>query len=135
MAEVLAFNLTEGPHHAMRKMKSPDVSTKLKLMGVDVASFGDFFADQGKISKPFPFPVLQAGKSERCCGSHDSGRNQEVGQGAHLPRPFSDVYKKYIFTADGKYLLGGMMVGDVKDYVKLVALCNKGAAIEKPPLS
>ncbi len=26
-----------------------------------------------------------------------------------------------------------MMVGDVKDYVKLVAMCNKGAAIEKPP--
>jgi nitrite reductase (NAD(P)H) len=24
--------------------------------------------------------------------------------------PFSGVYKKYIFSADGKYLLGGMMV-------------------------
>ncbi|EHK25863.1 uncharacterized protein TRIVIDRAFT_177811, partial [Trichoderma virens Gv29-8] len=54
MAEILAFNLTEGPYHSMREMKAPNTSTKLKLMGVDVASFGDFFADQGKISKPLP---------------------------------------------------------------------------------
>ncbi|EGR45010.1 uncharacterized protein TRIREDRAFT_69210, partial [Trichoderma reesei QM6a] len=46
MADVLAFNLTEGPNHSRREMQPPDISTKLKLMGVDVASFGDFFADQ-----------------------------------------------------------------------------------------
>jgi hypothetical protein len=39
--------------------------------------------------------------------------------------PFAGVYKKYIFSADGKYLLGGMMVGDTSDYVKLVALVKK----------
>lgn len=54
--------------------------------------------------------------------------------------PFAGVYKKcarlprgrrclravrYIFTADGKYLLGGMMVGDTNDYVRLVALVKK----------
>lgn len=27
-------------------MNDPDLSTKLKLMGVDVASFGDYFADE-----------------------------------------------------------------------------------------
>jgi len=32
---------------------------------------------------------------------------------------------RYIFTADGKYLLGGMMVGDTSDYVKLVSLVKK----------
>ncbi len=32
---------------------------------------------------------------------------------------------RYIFSADGKYLLGGMMVGDTADYVKLVALVKK----------
>lgn len=38
---------------------------------------------------------------------------------------FLDVYKKYIFIVDGKYLIGGMMVGDVKDFVKLVGICLK----------
>ena len=32
---------------------------------------------------------------------------------------------RYIFTADGKYLLGGMMVGDTSDYVKLVSIVKK----------
>lgn len=56
--------------------------------------------------------------------------------------PFASVYKKwapsfrllhfvsylpsrYIFSADGKYLLGGIMIGDVRDYVKLVAIVKK----------
>lgn len=32
---------------------------------------------------------------------------------------------RYIFSADGKYLLGGMMVGETSDYVKMVALVKK----------
>ncbi|SAM84565.1 uncharacterized protein UBRO_05849 [Ustilago bromivora] len=135
MAEVLAFNLTEGPHHAMRKMKSPDVSTKLKLMGIDVASFGDFFADQGKISKPLPGSRAASRRGKKADESAEMTVDEikKSVKALTYRDPFSDVYKKYNFTADGKYLLGGMMVGDVKDYVKLVALCNKGAAIEKPP--
>jgi hypothetical protein len=43
--------------------------------------------------------------------------------------PFAGVYKKYIFSADGKYLLGGMMVGDTSDYVKLVALVKKKVSL------
>jgi nitrite reductase (NAD(P)H) len=125
MADVLAFNLTEGPHHALRSMTPPDLSTKLKLMGVDVASFGDFFADQGVFNRPLP----------------GSKRGQKRGDGDEKPKvkaltyrdPFEDHYKKYIFTADGKYLLGGMMVGDVKDYVKLVGMCNKQKMLETPP--
>lgn len=50
MADILAFNLTQTETQlgtfAPRKMNDPDLSTKLKLMGVDVASFGDFFADR-----------------------------------------------------------------------------------------
>lgn len=46
---VLSFNFTQTStelgSHAPRKMNDPDLSCKLKLMGVDVASFGDFFAD------------------------------------------------------------------------------------------
>ncbi|PWZ01235.1 putative nitrite reductase [Testicularia cyperi] len=136
MAEVLAFNLTEGPHHAMRSMAPPDVSTKLKLMGVDVASFGDFFADQGKISKPLPGTVKPRGARAAASASAVASSPEEIKRNVKALTyrdPFSDVYKKYLFTADGKYLLGGMMVGDVKDYVKLVAICNKAQQIEKPP--
>lgn len=132
MAEVLAFNLTEGPHHALRDMKTPDVSTKLKLMGVDVASFGDFFADQGKLSKPLP-GLSRAAVRKQPAVIPSSEEIKKLVKALTYRDPFSDVYKKYIFTADGKYLLGGMMVGDVKDFVKLVALTNKGAPIEKPP--
>lgn len=40
MAEILAFNLTQAKAHSQRKFKQPDMSTKLKLLGVEVASFG-----------------------------------------------------------------------------------------------
>ena len=33
--------------------------------------------------------------------------------------------RRYIFSADGKYILGGMMVGDTADYVRLLALVKK----------
>jgi nitrite reductase (NAD(P)H) len=47
--------------------------------------------------------------------------------------PFQQVYKKYIFTMDGKYLLGGMMIGDTKDYVKLVPMVKNQKQLEIPP--
>ncbi|CAO1621614.1 unnamed protein product [Sympodiomycopsis kandeliae] len=125
MADVLAFNLTEGPHHAMRSMTPPDLSTKLKLMGVDVASFGDFFADQGKFSRPLP--KVRGSKRD------EADQSPPKVKALTYRDPFADHYKKYIFTEDGKYLLGGMMVGDCKDYVKLVGICNKQKLLEIPP--
>ena len=122
MADILAFNMTEGPSHSMRTMSPPDVSTKLKLMGVDVASFGSYFADKGKFTRPVPGP--QKGTAQP---------DASMVKALTYRDPFSDVYKKYIFTADGKYVVGGMMVGDVGDYVKLVGLVNKGKPIEQPP--
>ena len=129
MAEVLAFNLTEGPYDQLREMLPPDVSTKLKLMGVDVASFGDYFADQGKLTKPLPGAAMRRRKGE------DTEKTTIASQVKTLTfrDPFNDVYKKYIFTADGQYVVGGMMVGDVGDFVKLVSLVNKGKPIGKPP--
>lgn len=47
--------------------------------------------------------------------------------------PFQQVYKKYLFTMDGKYLLGGMMIGDTKDYVKLVPMVKGQKQLEIPP--
>jgi nitrite reductase (NAD(P)H) len=43
------------------------------------------------------------------------------------------VYKKYIFTMDGKYLLGGMMIGDTRDYVKLVPMVKQQKELDMPP--
>jgi nitrite reductase (NAD(P)H) len=47
--------------------------------------------------------------------------------------PFSNVYKKYIFTKDGKYLLGGMMIGDVCDYVKLLPMVKSQKELDVSP--
>lgn len=124
MADVLAFNLTEGPVHKMRSMTYPNLSTKLKLMGVDVASFGDYFADQGRFTRMYP--GLERRRSE------ETPVRPQV-KALTYRDPFNDVYKKYIFTADGKYLVGGMMVGDVSDYVKLQGLSAKLRPLEVPP--
>lgn len=43
------------------------------------------------------------------------------------------MYKKYIFSADGKHLLGGMMVGDCSDFVKLVSIIKKKKPLDVPP--
>lgn len=104
-------------------MNNPDLSTRLKLMGVDVASFGDYFADARAPKEPKIPPVdstgevminnkpskrgLRADGAVKCLTYHD---------------PFSATYKKYIFDAAGERILGGMMIGDVGSFTKLVAM-------------
>lgn len=131
-------------------------------MGVDVASFGDFFADMrpvdaqvravlrvkkplsadahfnetGSILQKTAEPTVQiAIDSQKDVSISDSAKplsSRKKGAKKDEPikclvykDPFSSTYKKYIFTADGKYLLGGQMIGDVADYVKLVAIVKK----------
>lgn len=43
--------------------------------------------------------------------------------------PFSATYKKYIFTADGSHLLGGIMIGDTSSFTKLVAIVKKKVSV------
>ncbi|TGK19334.1 nitrite reductase large subunit [Leptospira fluminis] len=90
MAETLAYNLC-SPINAPKSYTGSDLSTKLKLIGVDVASFGD-----------------------------------GLGQSEHIPivfkNPRSGVYKKLVISPDGKTLLGGILVGDVKSYGNLLSL-------------
>lgn len=132
MADVLSFNLTQAKHHQQRLYKCPDLSTKLKLLGVEVASFGDYFAD---IDGPKYLPA----RAKRANGSPDgdpklaNGRKPAPVKALTYKDPFQNVYKKYIFTLDGKYLLGGMMIGDTKDYVKLVPLVKNQKELEVPP--
>lgn len=140
MADVLSFNLTQASQHQPRSFKRPDISTKLKLLGVEVASFGDFFADRDG-------PQYLPAKAARKAKSADKGEANGNGQVKKLTNgsppapvksltykdPFSNVYKKYIFTVDGKYLLGGMMIGDTRDYVKLVPMAKNHKELEIPP--
>lgn len=133
MADVLSFNLTQAKLHQPRSFKRPDLSTKLKLLGVDVASFGDFFADR---DGPSALPAKVA-RSARERKKETSGRAQEKSapqvQALVYKDPFAQVYKKYLFTADGKFLLGGMMIGDTTDYIKLVPMVKSQKELDMPP--
>jgi nitrite reductase (NADH) large subunit len=88
MAESLARNLCGGDEH----FGGTDLSTKLKLMGVDVASFGDYEAGSDRA-----LPLT-------------------------WEDPFEGVYKKLLFDLDGTRLLGGILIGDASDYGSLSAL-------------
>ncbi|WPG97851.1 Nitrite reductase [Acrodontium crateriforme] len=137
MADVLAFNLTQAKAHAERSFKRPDLSTKLKLLGVEVASFGDFFADR---DGPKDLPARRPGsKKEPATVANDLVKDLTNGpppspvKALTYKDPFQQVYKKYLFTMDGKYLLGGMMIGDTKDYVKLVPMVKNKKPLEISP--
>lgn len=97
MAEIAAANLTGQE----RTFKSADMSTKLKLMGVDVASFGNAFADE-KGAKAITFED-----------------------------PFQGTYKKLLFNTEGTKLLGGILVGDAAEYstLSIMAKSDKPLAI------
>ena len=101
MAEVVAANLC--PTGERRHFKGADLSTKLKLMGVDVASFGDYEAPEWR-TKPLVFED-----------------------------PFAGVYKKLLFDTDGKTLLGGVLVGDAADYGTLSILAKSGDSLPCSP--
>ncbi|KAM0788182.1 hypothetical protein ACM66B_001342 [Microbotryomycetes sp. NB124-2] len=143
MADILAFNLTQTKHHAPRKMNSPDLSTKLKLMGVDVASFGDYFADERMLkaaelreasqapSVPDGVIILDNKPSRRKRGLRDT-KNDPI-RCLTYHDPFSSTYKKYIFSRDGTQLLGGIQIGDTKDFTKLVAITKKKKKLDVPP--
>ena len=107
MARVCANHLAVAvAPHAAPAATSPeflgaDMSTKLKLMGVDVASLGDAMG-----STP---------------GSRAYVFTDERKQ----------VYKKIVVSDCGKYLLGGVMVGDAGEYGTLLQMMlNK---MELPP--
>ncbi len=100
MAEIVAANLTG----AERKFQGADLSAKLKLLGVDVASFG---ANNAPAEKATP---------------------------AVFEDPFAGVYKKLLFSHDGTRLLGGILVGDASDYGRLVAHFKSTDALPCPPL-
>ena len=126
MADVLAFNLT-NPQKPQRSFTRPDLSTKLKLLGVDVASFGDFFADRDGPK------FLPGRRPSTAPGVVYNMKEYPRGNSLTYKEPLPGVYKKYLFTTDGKYLLGGMMIGDTSDYIKLVPIVKNQKQLEVPP--
>ncbi|MEW6776406.1 MAG: nitrite reductase large subunit NirB [Bdellovibrionota bacterium] len=77
-----------------------DLSTQLKLLGVDVASFGDAFNEAAKSPNVASFEDVRAG-----------------------------IYKKLVLSADGTKLLGGILVGDASDYRTLLGLYKSAQAL------
>ena len=96
MAQVAADELAET---AGRHLGHFDMSTKLKLLGVDVASFGDAFGLEG--------------------GAHTLRLIDNV----------AGVYKQLVVSADRQRLLGGILVGDASQYAQLVAMVQSKAAL------
>ncbi|MBE9033393.1 nitrite reductase large subunit [filamentous cyanobacterium LEGE 11480] len=103
MAEVASDHLLEVA--TAQSFAGADMSTKLKLLGVDVASFGDNFAKT-------------PGSKELAVGDAVAG-----------------TYKKLVVSADGKLLLGGILVGDASAYGTLLQLMQNQMPLPENPLS
>mmetsp|Transcript_30178 Transcript_30178/g.55734 ORF Transcript_30178/g.55734 Transcript_30178/m.55734 type:complete len:1099 (+) Transcript_30178:327-3623(+) len=82
-----------------------DLSTKLKLLGCDVASFGE--------NQP---PADDLDVSNLVWND-----------------PLGGIYRKLIFNKAGTKLRGGILVGDASDYTKLHALAMKGGELPENP--
>ncbi len=80
-----------------------DMSTKLKLMGVDVASIGDA---QGKSPNARTF---------------------------HYTDELRQIYKKIVVSEDGKRLLGAVLVGDATEYGTLLQMALNGITLPADP--
>jgi nitrite reductase (NAD(P)H) len=97
-------------------MNDPDLSTKLKLMGVDVASFGDYFADERMLKEAEAAEAIAAAAAEegvQISSSKPSRKRKGPRDTKNDPikcltyhDPFSSTYKKFIFDKSGEYLLG-----------------------------
>lgn len=85
------------------EFRGADMSTKLKLLGVDVASIGDAHgSNEGSLSY--------------CFHDHANG-----------------IYKKIVVDAEGSKLLGAVLVGDNSDYGTWLQLCLNEMALPQPP--
>ena len=90
MARIAARHVLQEEGEA--SFKGADMSTKLKLMGVDVASLGD---PHGNAPGSRSYQFMDERKQ---------------------------IYKKIVVSDCGKYLLGGVMVGDASEYGTLLQM-------------
>jgi len=99
MAEVVASNLVNED----KAFTGFDMSTKLKLIGVDVASFGDPFV-----------------------ASHEC-------RTVVFEDTMKGIYKRINITEDGKYLLGGILIGDAEAYNMLLQTTKNKVVLPPNP--
>jgi nitrite reductase (NADH) large subunit len=99
MADIVATYLTLGD----KSFYGYDMSTKLKLIGVDVASFGDAF-----ITEPDCRTIIF----------------EDTHKG---------VYKRINISNDGKYLLGGILIGEAEAYNMLLQTVNNKIVLPPNP--
>lgn len=102
MADIVASRLCG---ESAREFRGFDMSTKLKMLGVDVASFGDAFGET-----PGSIPI--------------------VFENAH-----NGVYKRINISEDGQYLLGGILVGDANTYHMLHQMVRNKMKLPSAPES
>ena len=103
-ADILSSVVDEGQDaRATITFTGADMSTKLKLLGVDVASFGDAFAK--------------------------SANAKEIV----VADTFQGVYKKLVLNQDGSRILGGILVGDASAYGTLVQFMQNDIALPPHP--
>ena len=88
---------------APQRLGTFDMSTRLKLLGVEVASFGDAHA-------------LKPGA--RVLSFMDS---------------LAGTYKKLVVSSDQRQLLGGVLIGDASAYAQLLGLVQSRAALPPHP--
>ncbi|WP_349664272.1 nitrite reductase large subunit [Cellulophaga lytica] len=101
MASVAVDQIIGNANNIMSE--SIDMSTKLKLIGVDVASFGN--------------PFMPATK----------------GHSVIFENKTQHLYKRINVSLDGKKLLGGILVGDATDYSMLHQIYLNGMPIPSDP--
>jgi len=99
MAKTAVSHLTGGN----KAFSGADMSTKLKLLGVEVASIGDA---HGNTPNSQSYQLLDSAKG---------------------------VYKKIVMNEDGTILLGAVLVGDSSDYGQWLQLALNKIKITHPP--
>ncbi|WP_033411560.1 nitrite reductase large subunit NirB [Methylosarcina fibrata] len=99
MARTVVADLTGGEG----RFTGADMSTKLKLMGVDVASIGDAHAKT-------PGAMVY---------TYQNGA--------------TEVYKRLVVSQDKKRLLGAVLVGDASGYGTLLQYCLNGIELPENP--
>jgi nitrite reductase (NADH) large subunit len=100
MAEIVAAQLMDL---GTKEFLGFDMSTKLKLIGVDVASFGNAFLEE-----PDCQTIVYENKSK-------------------------GIYKRINISNDNKLLLGGILIGDAEQYNMLLQTVNNKLPIPTDP--
>lgn len=106
MAQVVVNNFIAEPDNrplADAGFTGYDMSTKLKLIGVDVASFGD--------------PFVSAGDCHTIV----------------FEDKIKGIYKRINVSKDGRQLLGGILVGEAEQYNMLLQTCKNKVVLPPNP--